>query len=83
MDLWKYLILSALAFGGTIIDSILGSSIQVLYKCPVCNLFTERKTHCDSTAVKVKGISIIDNTTVNLMSGIIIAAITIALSFII
>ena len=83
MDLWKYLILSALAFGGTIIDSILGSSIQVLYKCPVCNLFTERKTHCDSTAVKVKGISIIDNTTVNLMSGIIIAIITIALSFII
>ncbi len=83
MDLWHYLILSALAFGGTIIDSLLGSSIQVLYKCPVCNMFTENKTHCDSDAVKVKGLTLIDNSTVNLLSGVIIALVTIGLSLVI
>ncbi len=83
MDAINYLILSALAFGGTIIDSLLGSSIQVLYKCPVCNIFTENRTHCDSDAVKVKGVTAIDNSTVNLLSGVIIALVTIGLSFII
>ena len=81
VDLKKYLVLSGIVFLGTVIDSVLGSLIQVLYKCPSCDKLTESTTHCETETVKVKGIKIINNSTVNLLSGIITAAIAIGIFY--
>ena len=39
-DLW--LTLTALGFGGSLLDSLLGATIQVHYQCPVCHQYTEK-----------------------------------------
>lgn len=67
----QYVILSLLAFGGTMIDSVLGSLLQVLYLCEECGTKTEQPEHCNKKAVRVKGFKIIDNVSVNLISGFI------------
>ena len=81
-NLKVYLWIAALAFGGTLIDSVLGSAVQALYQCPVCNHLAEKSIHCDTPAVLIKGIRIIDNSAVNLLSGIIIALISLLFVFI-
>lgn len=47
-DLQRRLLLAVIAggFAGSILDSLLGASIQGLYKCPVCGMTTEKKYHC-------------------------------------
>ena len=68
-NLRAYLIIFLVAFIGTIIDSILGSGIQVLYRCPVCETNTEKRTHCDASTEYVKGLPFINNSTVNFLSS--------------
>lgn len=77
VSLTGFLIISAIAFFGTVIDSILGSLLQVLFRCPACDSLTESKAHCGAEAVKIKGISFIDNSTVNLLSGFITAIVSV------
>lgn len=69
-------------FMGTIVDSILGASIQRAYKCKECGKMTERKTHCGIPTERVKGWEIVDNNVVNAVSLMIAGAISIALYFI-
>ena len=78
-----FLVVLVVSFLGTIIDSILGSSIQVLYKCPKCNSFTEKRMHCDTQAVQVKGLACVDNSMVNLLSGLFTGLITVLVLFLI
>ncbi len=56
-------------FGGSIIDSFLGATVQVQYGCRVCGKVTERKSHCGSKTVRVKGLSWFNNDWVNFVSG--------------
>ena len=51
------LIVCATAFVGTVIDSMLGSGLQSLYKCNKCQILVESKVHCEEQAIKVKGLS--------------------------
>ncbi len=67
------------AFLGTVIDSILGASVQRAYKCEECGSLTERKEHCGSPTVLVKGCAMIDNNLVNALSLVIAGAIAIGL----
>lgn len=67
----QYILLSLLAFGGTMIDSILGSLLQVLYLCEECGAKTEHPEHCNKKAIRIKGIRFIDNVSVNLLSGLL------------
>lgn len=53
---------------GNIIDSILGSSIQVKYKCRVCGFILESGFHCNTTTEYFKGIRLINNDAVNFIS---------------
>lgn len=53
---------------GNIIDSILGSSIQVKNKCRVCGSILESGFHCNTSTVYFKGIRLIDNDAVNFIS---------------
>ena len=64
------LFITALGFTGSIIDSILGSTIQVKYKCFKCNKITEKKEHCNNKTKYIKGISFINNDMVNFLNNI-------------
>ncbi len=71
-----FLLLCGIAFVGTIIDSVLGSGLQALYKCNTCSEYVEKPYHCGSMAVCVKGIPWMNNSMVNFVSGLFTAGIT-------
>jgi len=67
----QYLILSIAAFVGAMIDSVLGSLLQALYECRRCGARIERHVHCNEAAALVKGFGVIDNVSVNILSGLL------------
>ncbi len=58
----------AAAFAGTLADSVLGASLQALYRCNECGELTEKEIHCGSPATLVRGARFMDNDLVNLIS---------------
>ncbi len=63
-------------FLGTIVDSLLGASVQRAYKCVQCGFITERKEHCNKPTELIKGLEFVDNNVVNVVSLIIAGAIS-------
>lgn len=57
-------------FLGGIFDSLLGSLIQVKYRCTVCDEITEKAMHCNTSTIKHSGIRFVDNNFVNFMSTV-------------
>lgn len=57
-------------FAASVIDSILGGTIQIQYRCSECSRIIDNKTHCGKNALKLKGINIVNNDMVNLISGL-------------
>jgi len=55
-------------FLGTLVDSIMGATVQGIYVCGSCGKPTERKKHCGKEARKVRGYEAIDNNVVNFSS---------------
>ena len=58
-------------FAASLIDSLLGGTVQIKYKCTECDRIIDKKAHCGKNALKVKGIKIVNNDLVNLISGLI------------
>jgi len=75
----QLLLLIALGFFGSLIDSLLGATIQVRYQCPVCGQFTEKKIHHDQATKPVSGWTFITNEGVNLLSNLLIVVFAILL----
>ncbi len=57
-------------FLGGIFDSLLGSLVQVKYRCTVCDEITEKNMHCNAPTIKHSGIRFVDNNFVNFMSTV-------------
>lgn len=55
-------------FVGSTADSVIGATIQALYKCPVCGKITEHDIHCGEITVHLRGHKAIDNNIVNFVS---------------
>ncbi len=51
------------------IDTLLGSLIQGLYTCTICNRVTEKKVHCGEKTRLIKGYPFVSNNIVNLVSS--------------
>jgi len=60
---------------GSLFDSLLGGTLQSKYRCSICNKYTERKLHCDSATVFVKGIRWMTNDAVNWVCALVGAAV--------
>lgn len=68
-----------IAFIGVLFDSLLGSVFQAKYRCPVCNKLTEKRVHCDESTFLISGARFIRNDTVNALSTLFVATLTIVL----
>lgn len=55
-------------FLGSTFDSLLGATVQALYKCSGCGKITEKSIHCKKSAIHVKGYRWIDNNMVNFLA---------------
>ena len=53
---------------GSVIDSVMGATIQCQYRCRICKKMTESKIHCNEFTEWEKGILFIDNDIVNILS---------------
>lgn len=76
---WKlrlsdFMLITALIFAQTLVDSVLGSCLQVKYRCTICGKVTEKKAHCGSPTAYLSGVRFIDNNGVNAISSVIITA---------
>jgi uncharacterized protein (TIGR00297 family) len=67
--------------GGSLVDSLLGATVQALYRCPMCGALTETVVHpaCGQPADLVRGHRWITNDAVNALSTLAGAAIGAAL----
>lgn len=69
-DAWYIAAGTMAGIGGSVIDSLLGASIQRLCWCPRCEQPTERLVHrCGARTVRKRGLSFVDNDIVNLLTS--------------
>ena len=80
-DILSAILISFIAFSGMIFDSLLGSLLQVKYKCRICGHITERSVHCAESAEKYRGISFVDNNVVNIMANLFTAILAYVIFF--
>ncbi len=53
----------------SLVDSVLGATLQVQYRCPECGGITEKQRHCQNTeTMAISGVHWIDNDMVNFFS---------------
>lgn len=64
---------------GSLADSWLGAVFQVMYRCPVCGQEIEKKRHCDTEAVRLRGPAFMTNDAVNLLSSLVGGACSVGL----
>lgn len=67
--------LSGLA--GAFADSLLGATVQAMYRCNVCSAETERRTHCGHSAAPLRGWTWMTNDAVNMLSSILAGAVAV------
>lgn len=64
-------VVAALAgFTGSLVDSLLGATIQEVRLCPRCSTSTEQRVHaaCGSATFRIRGLPYLDNDVVNLLA---------------
>ncbi|MBW7477003.1 DUF92 domain-containing protein [Paenibacillus oenotherae] len=55
---------------GAFADSLLGATVQGMYRCRICGSDTERSEHCGAAADAVRGFAWMTNDRVNLLSSV-------------
>lgn len=76
-----FMIIGISGFVGSLIDSILGASIQASYQCTLCNKITEKKLHHGKQTIRVKGWYWVNNDIVNFISILLASLLVFFLSF--
>ena len=61
-----FLIIIIAGLIGSIVDSVIGATVQAQYQCSICGKITEKKLHCQNTETKlISGYKLVDNDIVN------------------
>jgi len=63
-----FLIVLVAGFMGSTFDSLLGATVQALYRCPICGSLTEKRVHCNTRTQHHTGNRFLDNNAVNLLA---------------
>ena len=84
----RFSLILAATFGGTcgsLFDSLLGATVQTIYRCPQCNKETERHpTHtCSTETIQIRGWNWLNNDLVNLLASIVGAMIAVGVFYLI
>ena len=72
----NFLLIFTLIFSQTLIDTCLGSLVQVKYRCGSCGCLTEMRIHCGEQTVYHQGIRFVDNNMVNLISAFLVCCLS-------
>lgn len=75
---WSLLVIALAPYMGMLLDSVLGSLMQVKYICRVCGMQTEQLEHCGQPTKVLKGIPKISNSMVNLICASLAAVLAMA-----
>jgi uncharacterized membrane protein len=61
---------------GSLLDSVLGATVQALYRCPICGSMTEHPRHrgCNARTTLERGSRWVSNDVVNVLATSIAAA---------
>lgn len=54
---------------GAMVDSVMGATVQVMYRCSQCGSVVERRDHCGHAADHIRGLRWMNNDRVNLISS--------------
>lgn len=66
--------------GGSIVDSIVGATLQAMYFCPVCEKETERRVHnCGTRTMPLRGVTWLNNDVVNFLATLFGALLAMAM----
>ncbi|WP_436239599.1 DUF92 domain-containing protein [Paenibacillus sp. LjRoot153] len=57
--------------GGSLVDSWLGATLQVMFHCEVCGKTIEKQEHCSQKAKQIRGLRGMNNDVVNAASSLI------------
>lgn len=71
---------AAAGLAGAFADSLLGATVQAMYRCSVCGTETERAEHCGRPAALVRGSRLLTNDLVNLLSSVLAGAAAVAIA---
>jgi len=73
------LLIFAMGWAGEIVDAVIGASLQIKYKCPQCNVLTDKEVHvCGTRTVRSGGIKFVKNEIVNLLTESVVSLATFA-----
>ena len=65
----------------SLVDSLMGATLQAQYRCETCGEVTDRRRHCPpAEGVRVRGLSAISNDRVNLLASLVGAALAVLLA---
>jgi len=69
---WNFMRVMAVAlisgFLGCTVDSMIGATVQGMFRCSICSKITESQKHCGEPSIYVSGCRAIDNNLVNFIS---------------
>ena len=73
LSVLQIIVIVLLGAFGSLIDSLLGATLQAQYRCTVCGKETEKAAHCGAAAHHLRGLPWLRNDAVNLLSSLITA----------
>lgn len=82
LNYYSILLIAIIIYSGSIVDSILGSTIQVKFHCNVCGSITEKEVHCEKETSVISGCKWINNDVVNCLSGFFVFLLSMILFFV-